>query len=103
MLEGVGVRPVAQLLDAVAAGSGALPRIAHRINDFGVVEALVGAGHGISLLPRYTAGRQPGVRLVPLAGVQAGRRIDALVRPDHAERLVVRRVLDELVALAATL
>jgi hypothetical protein len=25
------------------------------------------------------------------------------VRPDHAERLVVRRVLDELVALAAGL
>ncbi|MBB3677566.1 LysR family transcriptional regulator [Modestobacter versicolor] len=95
--------PVAQLLDAVAAGSGTVPRVVHRINDFGVVEALVAAGHGISLLPRYTAGRQPGVRLVPLAGVRAGRRIDALVRPDHAERLVVRRVLDELVDLAAGL
>ena len=95
--------PVAQLLDAVAAGSGALPRVVHRINDFTVVEALVAAGHGISLLPRYTAGRQPGVRLLPLAGVRAGRRVDALVRPDHAERLVVRRVLDELVDLAAAL
>jgi hypothetical protein len=29
--------------------------------------------------------------------------VDALVRPDHAERLVVRRVLDELVALTAGL
>jgi DNA-binding transcriptional LysR family regulator len=95
--------PVAQLLDAVAAGSGAQPHVAHRINDFGVVEALVAGGHGIALLPRYTAGRRPGVRLVPLAGVRAGRRIDALVRPDHAERLVVRRVLDELVDLAAGL
>lgn len=95
--------PVAQVLDAVAAGSGALPRIVHRINDFDVVEALVAAGHGISLLPRHTAGRRPGVRLVPLAGVRAGRRVDALVRPDHAERLVVRRVLDELVALAVGL
>jgi DNA-binding transcriptional LysR family regulator len=95
--------PVAHLLDAVAAGSGAMPRVAHRINDFGVAEALVEGGHGIALLPRYTAGRRPGVRLVPLAGVRAGRRIDALVRPDHAERLVVRRVLDELVALAAGL
>jgi DNA-binding transcriptional LysR family regulator len=95
--------PVAQLLDAVAAGSGAQPHVAHRINDFGVVEALVAGGHGIALLPRYTAGRRPGVRRVPLAGVRAGRRIDALVRPDHAERLVVRRVLDELVDLAAGL
>ncbi len=95
--------PVAQVLDAVAAGSGGPPRIVHRINDFGVVEALVAAGHGIALLPRYTAGRRPGVRLVPLAGVRAGRRIDALVRPDHAERLVVRQVLDELGELAAGL
>jgi DNA-binding transcriptional LysR family regulator len=95
--------PVAQVLDAVAAGSGALPRIVHRINDFNVVESLVAAGHGISLLPRHTAGRRPGVRLVPLAEVRAGRRVDALVRPDHAERVVVRRVLDELVALTAGL
>jgi DNA-binding transcriptional LysR family regulator len=65
------------------------------------VESLVAAGHGISLLPRYTGGSHPGVRLLRLSGVRAGRRIDALLRPDHAERLVVRTVLDELVALAA--
>jgi DNA-binding transcriptional LysR family regulator len=93
--------PVAAVLDAVAAGTGSPPRVVQRINDFGVVEALVAAGHGISLLPRYTAGRRPGVRLVPLAGVRAGRRIDALLRPDRAERLVVRRVLTALRAEAA--
>ena len=95
--------PIAPALDAVASRSGAAPRVVHRINDFNVIETLVAAGHGISLLPRHTAGRQPGVRLVPLAGVRAGRRVDALLRPDHAERLVVRRVLDELVALAGDL
>ena len=73
----------------------------HRVNDFHVVEALVAAGHGVSLLPRYTFGGGAHVRLVPLAGVRAGRRIDALLRRDRAERLVVRRVLDELRALAA--
>jgi DNA-binding transcriptional LysR family regulator len=93
--------PVAAVLDAVAAGAGHPPRVVQRINDFGVVEALVAAGHGISLLPRYTAGRRPGVTLVPLAGVRAGRRIDALLRPDRAERLVVRRVLAALRAEAA--
>ncbi|MBB3083868.1 LysR family transcriptional regulator [Geodermatophilus sabuli] len=93
--------PVATVLDAVAARSGTAPRITHRINDFTVVEALVAAGHGISLLPRYSCGGHPGVRLLPLAGVRAGRRVDALLRRDHAERLVVRRVLDELVAVAA--
>jgi DNA-binding transcriptional LysR family regulator len=90
--------PVAGVLDAVTAG--APPRVVQRINDFGVVEALVAAGHGISLLPRFTAGRRPGVRLVPLTGVRAGRRIDALLRPDRAERLVVRRVLEALRAEA---
>ena len=92
--------PVATVLGAVAARSGAAPRIVHRVNDFHVVEALVEAGHGVSLLPRYTFGGGARVRLVPLAGVRAGRRIDALLRRDRAERLVVRRVLDELRALA---
>ena len=92
--------PVAAVLDAVAARAGRALRVVHRINDFHVVAALVAAGHGVSLLPRYTAGSHPGVRLVPLEGVAAGRRIDALLRPDRAERLVVRKVLDELVALA---
>jgi hypothetical protein len=39
--------------------------------------------------------------LVPLAGVRAGRRVDALVRPERAARRVVRRVLDALRAEAA--
>ncbi len=95
--------PVAEVLAAVAARSGAAPRIVHRVNDFHVVEALVEAGHGVSLLPRYAFGGGARVRLVPLDGVRAGRRIDALVRRDRAERLVVRRVLDELRGLAADL
>uniref|UniRef100_UPI0028E9FA0D LysR substrate-binding domain-containing protein n=1 Tax=uncultured Cellulomonas sp. TaxID=189682 RepID=UPI0028E9FA0D len=93
--------PVAAVLGAVGARSGAAPRIVHRVNDFHVVEALVEAGHGVSLLPRYTFGGGEHVRLVPLAGVRAGRRIDALLRRDRAERLVVRRVLDQLRSLAA--
>ncbi|RBY83311.1 LysR family transcriptional regulator [Blastococcus sp. TF02A-26] len=92
--------PVAAVLDAVAAASGSPPRITQRINDFSVVEALVAAGHGVSLLPRHTGGTHPGVRLLPVRGVRAGRRVEALLRADVAERVVVRRVLDELVAEA---
>lgn len=90
--------PVAAVLEAVTAGSGAPPRVRHRINDFHVVEALVAAGHGISLLPRFTADHRDGTRfrLVPLVGVRAGRQIDALVRPDRAERVVVGVVLEAL-------
>ena len=90
--------PVAAVLEAVTAGSGTGPRVRHRINDFHVAEALVAAGHGISLLPRFTADDRGGTRfrLVPLVGVRAGRQIDALVRPDRAERRVVRLVLEAL-------
>lgn len=92
--------PVAGVLDVVAAAAGVPLRVVQRFNDFGVVEALVAAGHGVSLLPRFTAGRR-GARLVPLAGVRAGRRIDVLARPDRVERRVVRRVLEALRAEAA--
>ena len=92
--------PVAPVLAAVAARSGAAPHVVHRINDFGVAEALVAAGHGISLVPRHTSGRHPGVRLLPLTGVRAGRHVDLLLRPDRAERRVVQRVVAELRALA---
>lgn len=95
--------PVARVLADVGARSGVQPRVVQRINDFHVVEALVAAGHGVSLLPRYSSGGHPGVRLVPLVGVRAGRQVDALVRPDTAERAVVQVVLAELVALAAEL
>lgn len=91
--------PVAGVLDAVGAALGRPLRIVQRFNDFGVVEALVAAGHGVSLLPRHTSGRR-GAVLVPLAGVRAGRRIDALLRPDRAERRVVRQVLEALRAEA---
>ncbi|MBD8059435.1 LysR family transcriptional regulator [Cellulomonas sp. JH27-2] len=93
--------PVWSVLAVIGEASGAEPRVAHRINDFHVAAAFVAAGHGVSLLPRYTFGGAPHVRLVPLTGVRAGRRIDALLRPDRAERLVVRRVLDELREVAA--
>ncbi|MQA32246.1 LysR family transcriptional regulator [Modestobacter roseus] len=93
--------PVAPVLAAVATGSGAAPHIAHRINDFAVASAMVAAGHGVSLLPRHTTVPVPGLRLLPLAGVPAGRRVEALLRPDRAERRVVARVVEALAGIAA--
>ena len=94
--------PVSAVLRDVGAAAGVVPRVAHRINDFHVAEALVAAGHGICLLPRFTADHRDGrrFRLVPLTGVAAARDVDALARPDRAERRVVRTVLDALVAEA---
>ena len=95
--------PVASLLDAVTAVAGGRPRVVHRINDFHVVAALVAAGHGVALLPRHTTAGHPDLRLVPMAGTPVARQVDALLRPDRAERRVVRLVLDELASVAAAL
>jgi DNA-binding transcriptional LysR family regulator len=94
--------PVADVVHAIAERSGAPLDVRHRINDFHVIEAMVAAGHGIALLPRYTADHRGGTRFAvrPLEGVRASREIDALLRPDRAERVVVRRVLRHLRAVA---
>ncbi len=96
--------PLAEVLDMIAARSGSPAVIAHRINDFHVAEAMVAAGHGLALLPRYSAtataqaqrGMTAGYRLLPLTGIRAGRQIEALLRPDRHERVVVRQVLSAL-------
>ena len=62
------------------------------------------AGLGIAFVPRYTSGNVPsGMVLKPLRGITSTRQIFALLRPDVAERLAVRTVLDVLVARAARL
>lgn len=85
--------------------TGTTPRIVLRINDFSVTEELVAAGRGIALLPRYSTDDRGGRRLVrrPLAGVRAARLIEAVLRPDTAERPAVRTVLDALRAEADAL
>jgi DNA-binding transcriptional LysR family regulator len=77
--------------------------MSQRFADLALIESFVIAGLGIALVPRYTSGGgQPG-RLVlkPLRGIESERQIVALMRPDRAERLAVRTVLDLLRAEAA--
>lgn len=73
--------------------------------DLRVLEALVSAGHGLSLLPRYTATRnqERGFVLRPLEGVKARRSIVALARPDVAARTTIERVLSLLKLEAAAI
>jgi DNA-binding transcriptional LysR family regulator len=72
--------------------------------DLRVLEALVSAGHGLSLLPRYTSAANQGRGFVlrPLVGVPARRTIVALARPDVAARTTVREVLEMLKLEAAS-
>jgi DNA-binding transcriptional LysR family regulator len=78
------------------AGSSAVR--AQKFPDLRVLEALVSAGHGLALLPRYTAAanQDRGFVLRPLVGVTARRSIVALARPDIAARTTIRKVLDML-------
>ena len=95
--------PLAHVVDELAARSGAVFDVRHRVNDFHLTAALVGAGQGIALLPRYTTGARLDRRVVlrPLRSPRPSRLVEALARPDRAERRVVRTVLDELRAAAA--
>jgi DNA-binding transcriptional LysR family regulator len=87
--------PVDDVLRSLAVRTGIRPNIVQRINDFRVTEALVADGHGVALLPRYTADRSCLV-LRPLADVRAGRNIEAVSRRGVTERPAVRAVLNAL-------
>ena len=79
--------PFDRVLSQLVAATGEPVRIAQRFNDNGIVEALVAAGHGIAILPRFTT-REHGNGLVtrPLVGIRAHREITAVLRPDRFER-----------------
>jgi len=89
--------PYDLMLKQIEAVNGSPARIAQRSIDNGIIEALVAAGHGVAILPRYTT-RDHGNGIITrrLTGVQTTRRISALLRPDRAERPSVRVVLEAL-------
>ncbi|WP_189077434.1 LysR family transcriptional regulator [Mangrovihabitans endophyticus] len=95
--------PVGAIVDALAAVSGHPVRVRHRVNEFTVVAAMVRAGAGLALLPRWTIPPTPGVVLRPLGGVRAVRRIDALCRPENVARPAVVSTLDVLHRIAAAI
>lgn len=77
--------------------------VIQRFADMRIIEAFVMAGLAIALVPRYTSGGGTPGKLVlkRLRGVDAERQIVALMRPDRAERLAVRTVVDALQRRAA--
>ncbi|TVT47669.1 LysR family transcriptional regulator [Amycolatopsis rhizosphaerae] len=96
--------PVDDVLRSLAVRTGVRPRVVQRINDFRITEALVAAGHGIALLPRYTIDTARGRRLLrrPLAGIRAARHIEAVLRAGASSRPAVAGVLAVLHAEVAS-
>jgi len=94
--------PIDRVLTATAGATDTPPDVGFRTIHLPVIENLVAAGHGVALVPRYTSRTRAAGRfhLAELAEVRAGRRIEALVRPDRAVRPAVRTVLEALVAEA---
>lgn len=93
--------PFDTVLQTIETQTGASLQVRQRVRDNRLVESLVAAGHGVALLPRFTTRRREGVTLLPLSGVDTGRQVLAIQRPDRAERLAVRRVLAAIRQVAA--
>lgn len=88
---------------AIENRSGSPLNVVQRIKDNRLVEALVAAGFGCALLPRFTTRPRRGVVTIPLAEVRADRRIVAITRPDRLQRAAVATTLELLHQIGAQL
>ena len=89
--------PHDRILRQIEALNGSTATIGQRFLDNGIIEAIVAAGHGLAILPRYTTrNADNGLITRPLRGLYATRLISALMRPDRAERPSVRVVVEAL-------
>jgi DNA-binding transcriptional LysR family regulator len=93
--------PFDSLRLAVEETTGRRVDVRQRVRDNRLVEALVGAGECVAILPRFTTRAGDEVVLRPLAGLASGRHVFAILRPDRAQRRAVRRVLDALTTVGA--
>ncbi len=94
--------PYDRILNWIEAITGHQADVVQRFVDNGIVGAVVAAGPGIAILPRFTTrDRENGLVTRPLTGVRSERVIWAILRPELAVRPSVRLVIDELSAEAA--
>lgn len=84
--------PVDDVLRSIATITGVQPRIAQRLSEFSVIEALVASGYGVALMPRHAV-RHPDLVMLRLAGVRAARVYDLATRPHAEQRPAVAAVL----------
>lgn len=84
-----------ELVGSACAAAGFAPNVLHRATSTAAIERLVGAGHGVTLLPRLAAlGTGGTVVRVPLAGdPPPARRLLTCVRRGSAEQPLIARAL----------
>jgi DNA-binding transcriptional LysR family regulator len=85
---------------AVEEATGRPVDVVQRLRDNRLIEALVAESDRVAVLPRFTTPTER-VTLRPVHGLPTARYIFAMSRPDHAERLAVRRVLDAFATVAS--
>ncbi|QSB16866.1 LysR family transcriptional regulator [Natronosporangium hydrolyticum] len=89
---------------SVCAAAGFHPDIAHTSNDFAVIQAMVEAGLGISLVPQVAiALTRYDIQCVAPAGPPIRRRLSAAVRSASRHRPALRRLVEAFTAVAAEL
>ncbi|KRF13781.1 hypothetical protein ASG90_13155 [Nocardioides sp. Soil797] len=88
---------------AVEERTGQPVQVVQRIRDNRLIEALVAASAKVAILPRFTSPQGSGVVLRPLREISTARHIHAVMRPDRAERLAVRRVVETMRRVGAEL
>lgn len=94
----ISVRPgfvADEVLKSIAAATGVRPRIAQRINDFQVTSALVAAGCGIALMPRYVQ-RASSLVSKDLEGIRSARVYEMAVRPSAMTQPAIAAVVAAL-------
>jgi hypothetical protein len=75
-------------------------QVVQRLRDNRLNEALVAASDRVAVMPRFTTTSER-VTLRPVEGISTARYIFAMSRPDKAERLAVRRVLESFASVAS--
>lgn len=93
--------PFDKILLRIEAITGQQADVRQRFFDNRIIEELVGQGHGIAILPRFTTrDHVNGIVTRPLDGVRSERLLWALMRPEVALRPSVRLVVEALEAEA---
>jgi DNA-binding transcriptional LysR family regulator len=93
--------PFNSVLESIERATGATLQVSQRIRDNRLVESLVAGSRRIAVLPRFTTPTGSGLVLREITGIPTRRHITAILRPDRAERLAVRQVLDAFSRVAA--